>query len=193
VYDDGNAAMAARLWWMLRWVGHDQVSVLDGGIAAWNAAGLPLEQGSCVRGRGDLPLGAVHDNWVVSAEELQHLLREQAVLLVDARSADRFRGLVEPIDSVAGHIPGAVNLPYEHLLDPGSRFLDPRQLRDRIGKVLADHEPGDVVAMCGSGVTACHLLLGMEIAGLSMARLYPGSWSEWIRDSNRPVATRAGI
>ena len=189
-YDDGNAAMASRLWWMLRWLGHEQVSVLDGGLKAWRSANLPVEEGVHPSERGGFALGSVHTDWVVEAAQLQRLLREDRVVLIDARAPDRFHGREEPIDAVAGHIPGAINLPYERLLSEEEKFLSPQLLRQRFEEVaVVGQLPVEIVAMCGSGVTACHLLLGMDAAGLGMARLYAGSWSEWIRDRTRPVAT----
>jgi thiosulfate/3-mercaptopyruvate sulfurtransferase len=161
-YDQGNGAYAARLWWLLRWIGCRDVAVLDGGIAAWRAAGLPLE--STVR------------------------LRPQT-LLVDARGAERFAGRNETLDPIAGHIPGARNHPFLANLGTDGRFLDAQELRRRWLTVLGSQPPSALIAMCGSGVTACHNLLALEHAGLPGARLYAGSWSEWIRDARRPVAT----
>ena len=130
----------------------------------------------------------VRDEWVVTSDELPQLLESGAVLL-DARSRERFRGIEEPIDPVAGHVPGASNLPFTETLTPDGTLLEPERLRDDLTNVLAGRDITDVMAMCGSGVTACHLLLALSAAGLGDGRLYAGSWSEWIRDGHRPIAT----
>jgi thiosulfate/3-mercaptopyruvate sulfurtransferase len=165
-YDQGNGAHAARLWWLARWIGLQNVAVLDGGIAAWRAAGLPLEQ-------------------AVRARELR---QRPGNLLIDARGAERFAGRSETIDPVAGHVPGARNHPFLGNLGVDGRFLSPERLRQRWSILLGSLPPTAVIAMCGSGVTACHNLLALEHAGLGGGRLYAGSWSEWIRDPRRPVA-----
>lgn len=186
-YDDmGGMLAAARLWWLLRWLGHEAVAVLDGGFPAWQRAGLPLTT--------ELPVvqpktfGARPDDrlWLTTAQ-VQSLPAE--MVLLDARMAMRFRGEMEPIDPVAGHIPGSVNLPTEGNLTPDGHFLPLAELRARFATILGDRPPAAVVHSCGSGVTACHNLLAMEAAGLRGSRLYAGSWSEWIRDPVRPVAT----
>jgi thiosulfate/3-mercaptopyruvate sulfurtransferase len=187
VYDRQGAMFAARAWWMLRWLGHREVAVLDGGLAAWLAAGGGLVT--------DAPAAsAAHPAYApaaslvptVDAAALQAALGR--VRLIDARAPERFRGDVEPLDPVAGHIPGAVNRPFKDNLDPQGRFLGPEALRAAFKPLLADRPPAEVVHQCGSGVTACHNLLAMEIAGLPGAVLYPGSWSEWCADPARPVA-----
>jgi thiosulfate/3-mercaptopyruvate sulfurtransferase len=186
-YDQGNGAYAARLWGLLRWVGHRNVAVLNGGYAAWLAAGLPIS--SAVDGRPAAhftPRASVLGT--LDAEEIEHSLAQEEILLVDARGADRFAGENEKIDPVAGHIPGAVNAPFVANLDPQGRFLPAAALRSRWQQVLGTRAASELVSMCGSGVTACHNLLALEIAGLPGARLYPGSWSEWIRDPRHPVA-----
>jgi thiosulfate/3-mercaptopyruvate sulfurtransferase len=190
-YDDANGSFAARLWWMLRWVGHDAVAVLDGGFQAWKARGGAVQsgEGEC-RARRLTPRkdASAAAGAVVNAAEVARALRNPAALLVDARAAERFAGHVEPIDSVAGHIPGAVNHPFSANLGADNRFLPAAELKRRWQERLAGKEPGNVIAMCGSGVTACHNLLSLEVAGLPGAKLYAGSWSEWIRDPERPVA-----
>jgi thiosulfate/3-mercaptopyruvate sulfurtransferase len=189
VYDDSGSTIAARLWWMLRWVGHQNVSVLDGGMAAWLAAGLPVETGPASGRPGRYWVDDVHAEWVVDTRELQDLLRTGRGVLLDARTAERFEGRAEPIDPVAGHVPGAMNLPGPRLQTRDGLLESAGVLRARFVEVLADRPATEVVAMCGSGVTACHLLLAMETAGLNGGRLYAGSWSEWIRDPARPVAS----
>ncbi len=189
VYDDCGGAMAARLWWMLRWLGHERVAVLDGGIAAWCALGQALEAGPIVDdGTGDFEPTAVRHDWIVTTEALETLLAQGEVLLLDARARPRYAGLVEPIDPVAGHIPGAVNLPFSDLLSERGTFEAPAVLAQRFADAFDGRPIETVVTMCGSGVTACHLQLGLEVAGLPMGRLYVGSWSEWIRDPERPIA-----
>ena len=186
-YDEANGSFAARLWWMLRWVGHGAVAVLDGGLRAWTAHGGALESGEA----------QVHEEQfttrlglqsVVSTAEIERDLRRPGTLLVDARAPERFAGIVEPIDPVAGHVPGAVNHPMTLNLDADGRFLPAAELRRRWLERLAGGDAGTVVAMCGSGVTACHNLLSLEAAGLRGGKLYAGSWSEWIRDPRRPIA-----
>jgi len=187
-YDDRNGAYAARLWWMLRWLGHDDVCVLDGGYARWTQLGLPTATDRTpALPRGDFvahPRGAM----VATAADVALAGRDRTIRVLDARGAERFRGDVEPIDAVAGHVPGAVNHPYTASLGPDGRALPPRELRSTFSAPLGDVGPDRTIAMCGSGVTACHLLLALEHAGLAGGRLYAGSWSEWIRDPSRPVA-----
>lgn len=186
-YDDlGGMLAAARLWWLLRWLGHEAVAVLDGGFPAWQKAGLPLTA-ALKTARPTVFNGQPNDRLWLTAAQVLALPSESVVL--DARTAARFRGEMEPIDPVAGHIPGAVNLPTEGNLTADGHFLPAAELRARFATVLGERSPTMVVHSCGSGVTACHNLLAMEAAGLHGSRLYPGSWSEWIRDPNRPIAT----
>ena len=188
-YDQNNGAFAARLWWLLRWLGHAQVAVLDGGFAAWQSARLPVESGTpptARRAAGAFMPRADRALWL-SVEEVVSA-RERGDPLVDARAADRFAGENESIDPVSGHVPGAHSHPFAHNLDASGRFLEPAALRARWMTTLAGRPPSSVIAMCGSGVTACHNLLALEHAGLAGARLYAGSWSEWIRDPQRPIA-----
>ncbi len=187
-YDAAGGAIAARLWWLLFWLGHTRCAVLDGGLPAWQAAGYPLSRdppesdcSNCLMAHPDTLA------WVDHTYVRTSLEGGQAVL-VDARAAARFRGEQEPIDPVAGHVPGAVNLPLEGNLDGSGRFLPPARLRERFAPLLQGRSPAQILHMCGSGVTACHNLLAMEVAGLHGSRLYAGSWSEWIRDPARPVA-----
>ena len=195
-YDDVNGSFAARAWWLLRWLGHSRAAVLDGGMKAWRAAGGAVEPGGVTQAADSAPGDSapsasaprVDPEAVVSSAELVDLLKEGRRLLVDARAPERFAGTVEPIDAVAGHIPGAVNHPFSANLRDDGRFLPPDELERLWRERLNGVSPADTVAMCGSGVTACHNLLAMEIAGLPGARLYAGSWSEWIRDPERPVA-----
>ena len=191
VYDDSGGNMAVRLWWLLRWFGHDRVALLDGGWQAWTVAGLPLQRSAPPA--ADPVSFDGNPDWeqVVSTDTLHHQLvtGEGRLQLMDARTAQRFRGEEEPIDPVAGHIPGAVNIPLQDNLDPRGCFKPAQELRAMYLQALGETPADQVVAMCGSGVTACHNLLAMELGGLHGGRLYAGSWSEWIRDPGRPVAT----
>jgi len=189
-YDQGSGAYAARLWGLLRWVGHSGVAVLNGGYAAWVAARRPISAAAETRTPTHFTPRAVALG-TLTASEVERGLLDRQILLVDARGADRFAGENETIDPVAGHIPGARNLPFTGNLDPQGRFLSAAALRQRWQEVLGTHRASDIVSMCGSGVTACHNLLALEIAGLPGARLYSGSWSEWIRDPARPIARGA--
>jgi thiosulfate/3-mercaptopyruvate sulfurtransferase len=193
-YDDAGGSFAARLWWLLRWLGHTAVAVLDGGINAWSAAGGTLESGEeKPLPRGNTGSGRTSSGAdgaaVIETADIAAFLTDPKHLLVDARAAERFAGSLEPIDAVAGHIPGAVNQPFSANLAPDGRFLAGPELRRLWDARLAGRKAEHVAAMCGSGVTACHNLLSLEVAGLPGAKLYAGSWSEWIRDPKRPVAS----
>jgi thiosulfate/3-mercaptopyruvate sulfurtransferase len=186
-YDQGPGFSAARLRWMLRSIGHGHAQVLDGGFAAWRAAGLPVTTAEpAARPATAVPVRAFTD-WLTTAQ-LRDALGTQRVLLVDARPADRFAGRNEVIDPVAGHVPGAVSRPCGANVDANGRFLPAATLRAHWLQVLGARQPTEAAMMCGSGVTACHNLLALEIAGLPGAALYAGSWSEWIRDPARPVS-----
>ncbi len=189
VYDAGDGSMAAaRLWWLLRLIGHAQVRVLDGGFAAWQAAGLPVT--AALPQVTPLPPypGQFDRRQIASVEEVQARLKHAPGWLIDARAGERFRGEVEPLDPVAGHVPGAVNRPFALNVHEG-RLRPAEDLRAALQPLIGTHAPDEVVLMCGSGVTACHLLLAMEAAGLEGARIYADSWSGWVSDASRPVAT----
>ena len=190
VYDDGGYAMAARAWWQLRWIGVQHVSVLHGGYKAWIAGKYPVtSETPAVHFSHFISRLHDQDQDLVSASDILHQLENPVMCLVDARSHERYAGESEPIDARAGHIPGAICHPFSDNMDDEGRFLPPEQLRETFAVLLPEGlEP---VFYCGSGVTACHNLLAMEYAGLSGAKLYPGSWSEWITDESRPVATLA--
>jgi thiosulfate/3-mercaptopyruvate sulfurtransferase len=187
-YDQGNGAYAARLWWLARWIGLRNVAVLDGGLSAWRAAGLPLDQSLPAPQPRKLEMRLNDAAWVTS-ESVDTLRRRPGNLLVDARGAERFAGRNETIDPVAGHVPGARNHPFLGNLGVDGKFLSAERLHQRWGVMLGSLPPSAVIAMCGSGVTACHNLLALEYAGLPGGRLYAGSWSEWIRDPRRLIAT----
>lgn len=188
VYDARDGAMAAsRAWFMLRLLGHEHVAVLDGGFARWTDLHLPVDA-KAVRPEASEYSARYDASRLVDATELLHLERKGAPLLVDVRGAERFRGDVEPIDRVAGHVPGAVNRPFSRNLQPDGRFRPASELAAEFRELIGDRKPSQVAVMCGSGVTACQGLLAMEHAGLRGARLYAESWSGWISDPSRPVA-----
>jgi thiosulfate/3-mercaptopyruvate sulfurtransferase len=187
VYDDSFGAMAARLWWLLRWLGHDAVALLDLGYPKWVREKRPIAI--------ELPKiqptqfhPTINHAMCVDADYVTQMTRAKQGFLLDARAEERFRGEVELLDKVAGHIPGAINMPYEDNLDFTGEFMSDEALREHYQSVLGQVPPDQVVHMCGSGVTACHSVLAMEHAGLSGAKLYAGSWSEWITDPARAVA-----
>ncbi|MGC1459343.1 MAG: sulfurtransferase [Steroidobacteraceae bacterium] len=187
-YDQDKSMYAARLWWLLRWLGHERVSVLNGGLAAWRAAGLPLQAKVTTREPRQFIARPARVQPITTAQ-LQRELSSGQILLLDARGADRFAGENETIDPVAGHVPGARNQPCVLNLENDGRLRPAAALGAMWRTVLGATPPAQVVAMCGSGVTACHNLLALELAGLPGARLYAGSFSEWIRDPKRKVAT----
>ncbi len=188
VYDDSYGAMAVRMWWMLRWLGHPGAALLDGGYPKWarearqvTTATPDPKKGNCAC----LP----EPSQVVTADEVLQASRSDANLIIDARPERRFSGEFEPLDPVAGHVPGAINWQFDENLDIDGTFMPPEALRENYQALLKGKPAWQVIHMCGSGVTACHNILAMEIAGLPGSRLYPGSWSEWIRNPSRPVAT----
>lgn len=187
-YDAQGGSYAARLWWLLRWLGHDSVAVLDGGLQAWQAAGQPLTPETSHPSRGDFRAQAPLES-TVDAQAVLANLTSHARLVIDARAADRYRGENETIDPVGGHIPGARNRFFKDNLAADGRFKTGHELRETFSALLAGTEPNLAILQCGSGVTACHNALAMEIAGLHGASLYPGSWSEWCADPSRPIAT----
>ena len=181
---------AARLWWLMRWVGHEAVAVLDGGLGAWEGAGLPQndtvvpsEAGTIVAGT---PLVEVADLDIVQTN-----LTGRTHLLIDARAPERYRGDIEPLDRAGGHIPGALNRFYQNNLESDGRFLPGHTLCEQFLALIGSREAASIVHQCGSGVSACHNLLAMELAGLHGSALYPGSWSQWCADPRRPIAVGA--
>ncbi|MGY0218854.1 sulfurtransferase [Endozoicomonadaceae bacterium StTr2] len=187
IYDHGGAAMAAaRAWWLLRWLGHSKVRVLHEGMSGWLKRELPLS--SELAAVEPKPFAASEQTVMLAeADEIAASLDNGSIRLLDARGPARFRGEEEPIDPVAGHIPGAVCVPFTDCYDADGRFLSATALKQLFGEAIAGAE--DIVCYCGSGVTACNLQLAMAVAGLPEARLYAGSWSHWITDLSRPVAT----
>ena len=188
VYDRNGANYCGRLWWMLKWAGHEAVAVLDGGLQAWQAAGGAVRAGEeAARAPTTFALGAPLRELVTTDAVLQKLGRADQTL-VDARAEPRFRGEVEPLDPVAGHIPGALNRPFTLNFDANGRFKSPTTLRAEFEALLGRRNPASVVHHCGSGVSAVPNVLAMEIAGLGPTGLYAGSWSEWVSILDRPVA-----
>ena len=188
-YDDATGMWASRFWWMTaKWLGHRHVAVLDGGFRRWASLGLPVST-EIPMPRATGSFRGVHDPAVtVDADATQAAALDPGRRVLDARAPERFRGEVEPIDAVAGHVPGALNLPHAQVVAADGTFKPPAELRSAFGAKLGGVAPERTIAYCGSGVTACHLLLALEHAGMPGARLYPGSWSEWSRDPARPVA-----
>lgn len=186
VYDDTGGAFASRLWWLLHCLGHEATAVLDGGIAQWQqplSTRLPRINEKTFRAYLD------PSSWLI-ATELNNALSNKSIQLIDARTAIRFSGEQEPIDAIAGHISGAVNRDFQLNMNINGLFLDQNILREQFSTLLGSFSPEQTVHMCGSGVTACHNILAMEYAGLSGSKLYAGSWSEWITNQNRSIATK---
>jgi len=186
-YDDSGGAIASRMWWLLRWLGHEDVAVLDGGIRLWQQEGRPLVT--------DVPAPdavkfkpVINKDMLITSDDVVENLESNHYLIMDVRDIARFQGKEEPLDPVAGHIPGAINCPFMKNLSQKGTYKSKDELLEMYQSVI-DREPESVACMCGSGVTACHSLLAMEIAGLSGAKLYAGSWSEWLADPARPVAS----
>src|SRR5689334_8581955 len=186
VYDQGSGIYASRLWWMLRWLGHENVAVLDGGFAKWTREGRAVERDARTATPAKFVARRVRPT--VNASGIAASLPRHALVLLDARAAERYRGDAEPLDPVAGHIPGALNRPHSRNVGSDGTFRSASELRAEFDAMLHGRSPADVVHYCGSGVTACHNLLAMTIAGYPLTRLYPGSWSEWCADPKRPVA-----
>ena len=192
IYDDAGGMFAARMWWMLRWVGFFGGAVLDGGWSKWQRERRLVSYTEPPPSASDFHGFAQGQAWVDADFVAQHL-QTPDMLLVDARSPDRFAGDNETLDPVGGHIPGALNRFFQSNLEPSGCFLSPGQLRAAFRELLGDIDPRLVVHQCGSGVTACHNLLAMELAGMHGSRLYPGSWSEWCSDPARPIAGKGGV
>lgn len=188
VYDQDSGLFASRLWWSLRYLGHESVALLDGGWAKWTAEGRPATSGDESRA-AERFTPSVRRGFTVTVAQVESLTADGRTRLVDARGPERFEGREETVDKVAGHIPGAVNHFYKWNLGPNQTMLSPEQLREKYRALLGNHTPGQTVMYCGSGVSACHNLLAMEVAGLHGTPLYVGSWSEWSADPKRPVET----
>jgi len=190
-YDEVDGSIAARLWWLMKYFGHD-AALLDGGFSAWQSAGYELESGQvAVATTVPVKLNKRNDMAVHTRTVLESLGSDDMVL-VDVRASERFRGEIEPIDPVAGHIPGSVNYPFQLNHSSSGKFKPAHEIRKGLQTLPGDQETKDWVYMCGSGVTACHTIFAAELAGLHRSKLYAGSWSEWIRNPSRPVETKAG-
>ncbi len=190
VYDHSNGAVAARLWWLLKWLGHEKVAVLNGGLDAWTEAGGALSTDTPTVSP-TLFTGVPDTGMVATTEEIAAAVGGNAPLnLVDARDASRFAGEVEPIDVIAGHVPGAISMPFLSGVHSDGTWREADEHRRAWQELLSDRPQEPLIAMCGSGVTACHLLISARLAGRPLPRLYVGSWSEWIRDVSRPVARK---
>jgi thiosulfate/3-mercaptopyruvate sulfurtransferase len=190
VYDASNGMFAVRLWWLLQWLGHEKVALLDGGLNAWKAAKYPVSQETPKSKTGDFLVQHPRVSFVPVEELLADVTQSRTYLVVDARAPERFRGEVEPLDPVAGRIPGAVNRPFQQNLRPDGRFKPAPFLRQEFLALMGERDASEIVSQCGSGVTACHNLLAMAHAGLPGANLYPGSWSEWCANPERPMITQ---
>jgi len=185
-YDQDLGMYASRLWWLLRWLGHTSVAVLDGGFAKWKTEERPVRTGVETH-RTRSFAGTPRPGWIVTADSVAELVGRKDWLLVDARTPERYRGEVEPVDPVAGRIPGAANYPYQSNIGPEGTFRPPEELRQQLHDLVGNVPVERVVCYCGSGVTACQNLLALELAGMPGAKLYAGSWSEWCSDPARPI------
>lgn len=192
VYDDKNGSnAAARFWWMLKSIGHEKVQVIDGGFQAAVKAGFP------VTSKVEIPKSVDKyevQNWILplsDISEVERVAKTDDHIVIDVRDANRYAGLTEPIDTIAGHIPGAINIPFTENLDADGRFLEPEILNEKYTATLKEVKPEDVIVHCGSGITACHTLLAMDYAGLPIPKLYVGSWSEWSRNGKEMVLANA--
>ncbi len=194
-YDDQGGMLASRLWWLARWIGHSRVAVLDGAIGAWKRAGYPLSTETVRCAAGDFVAAAPLARAVSTADIAAEIAAAKrspeggSGVLLDARIPERYAGEIEPLDPVAGHIPGALNWPFQRNLRPDGRFKPAEALRAQYSSLLGDTPAERVVHYCGSGITACHNMIAMELAGMGESALYPGSWSEWCADPARPIAT----
>lgn len=190
-YDDVGGAFAVRLWWQLRTLGHNNVAILDGDITQWIKQGKPLSTAITKPQPGTFKAVVEYGSWL-ETEQIEKNLQAQSFIVLDARTPERFRGESEPIDTVAGSIPNSINRPFQLNLDKEGLFLPAEKLQHHFADIIKQapkNKAENIIHLCGSGVTACHNMLAMEIAGLSGSKLYAGSWSEWIRDKNRPIAT----
>jgi len=188
VYDDAHGSFAGRLWWLLNWLGHENVAVLNGGFGYWENLNYPITtdipqiEPTTFTGRPDMSM-------IADMPVIENSLTNDKLLLIDVRDPERYAGHVEPIDKIAGHVPGAINVPWKTNIDENGLYYSKAQLKDHYSQLLVDMGAKDLVFMCGSGVTACHSLLAMKYIGISGAKLYPGSWSEWIQNPSHPVET----
>jgi thiosulfate/3-mercaptopyruvate sulfurtransferase len=186
--DEDSNALAGRMWWLMRYFGQP-AALLDGGLTAWKAAGLPLETGPVDSREAPLPRLQAITAMAVSSDQVLNKLESKDDIVLDARAPERFSGQIEPLDTIGGHIPGSVNRHLQLNLEVNGKFKAPAQLRSEFEALLGETGADSIVHSCGSGITACHNLFALELAGMGTGRLYPGSWSEWIRDPSRPIET----
>ena len=187
IYDDANGAFASRMWWTLRWLGHEKVALLDGGLGQWIKKKGKLVKDQTSFERSNFKPN-INDNLHVMIDEVEDAQYKMDRLIIDARSKKRYSGVEDPVDPIAGHVPGAISHPFNENLSKDGTFKTSSELRLMYGKLLGDSKVSNVISMCGSGVTACHNILAMEIAGFLGVKLFVGSWSEWITSPNRPIA-----
>ena len=187
VYDDAGGAFASRMWWIFKWLGHTNVAVLDGALGAWMSSGGKLTSKTTIFERSSFT-PKIHDDLHVSLKEVEEAQYQMDKLILDARSKERYLGIKDPVDPVAGHIPGAISHPLGLNLDKNGHFKSVEELKHGFNKVIGDTKSFNIISMCGSGITACHNILALEICGFKDIPLYVGSWSEWIVDKNRPIA-----
>ncbi len=185
-YDDRGGAIAARLWWLLKWLGHQKVAVLDGGFPKWKAENLPTDN-SIVTPKTKQFSPQPNEDLITSIKEVEKFITDQAICLVDSRTPERYSGKEEPIDPIAGHIPGAINLPFIDNLNEDGIFKSQKELSERFSEIAEHFPSNEITFYCGSGVTASHNILAMYHAGYNMPKLFPGSWSEWITNPDRPI------
>lgn len=188
IYDDAGGAFAGRMWWTLKWLGHTNVAVLDGALGGWMASGGRLTTDSTIFERSIFTPNLVKEMHV-SINDVEDAQYKMDKIIIDARSKERYLGIKDPVDPVAGHVPGAISHPLGKNLDKKGHFKSAEELKLCFNKLVGETQNSDIISMCGSGITACHNILAMEIAGIHGVKLYVGSWSEWIMDKSRPIAT----
>ena len=187
VYDDAGGAFAGRLWWMLKWLGHEAVAVLDGGLNSWVKYGNKLVTTPTVFEKSYFEPN-IQENMIAAVKDVEEAQFNMNTILLDARSKERYEGLNDPVDPIAGHVPGAISHPLSTNLDRTGKFRTKEDLKHNFSKIANDMNDREIISMCGSGITACHNILALEISGIKGVPLYVGSWSEWITDKSRPIA-----
>ena len=188
IYDDAGGAFAGRMWWMLRWLGHEDVAVLDGGLNSWVKNGNKLITSPTLFKKSYFE-PTINNEMIATLRDVENAQHVLNTILLDARSKERYEGISDPVDPIAGHVPGAISHPLGTNLDRTGKFKDKEELKHNFDKISHDLKEKEIISMCGSGITACHNILALEIAGIKNAKLYVGSWSEWITDPNRTIVT----
>lgn len=188
IYDDAGGAFAGRLWWMMKWLGHDDVAVLDGGLNSWIKNGNKLTTSPTIFEKSYFEPN-VNNNLIASIKDVEEAQYAMNIILIDARSKERYEGISDPVDPIAGHVPGAISHPLGTNLDRTGSFKTKEELKHNFDKISNELKEKDIISMCGSGITACHNILALELIGIKNVKLYVGSWSEWITDPNRTVVT----